>query len=41
MAVLGAVVLVASHLASSGCFPLCVLYNDNNPEWYLFFCYLC
>jgi hypothetical protein len=25
----------------AACFPLCAIYNDSNPEWYLFFCYLC
>ncbi len=35
-----AAVLVAKFTAS-GCFPLCVLYTPDNPEYYLFLCYLC
>ncbi len=27
--------------AYAQCFPLCAIYNDSNPEWYLFLCYLC
>lgn len=23
------------------CYPLCVIWNDSNPEWYLFLCFLC
>ena len=27
--------------AASGCYPLCALWNDSNPEWYVFMCFLC
>ena len=27
--------------AASGCFPLCVLYTPDNPEWYVFMCFMC
>lgn len=35
--------VVGSHvtLYAASCFPLCVIYNDSNPEWWLFLCYLC
>ncbi len=33
--------LIAARAIYSNCFPLCAIYNDSNPEWYLFFCYLC
>jgi hypothetical protein len=36
-----AAVFVVTTTAASACYPLCVLYTDSNPEWYLFFCYLC
>ena len=32
---------VAITTLANTCFPLCVIYNDSNPEWYLFLCYLC
>ena len=37
--VLAAVLIV--KLTASGCFPLCVLYTPDNPEYFLFLCYLC
>lgn len=36
-----AIAIVATQLADSGCFPLCAIYNDSNPEYWLFLCYLC
>ncbi len=40
VAMVGAYALLTVHVVS-GCFPLCVMYTPDNPEWYLFFCYLC
>ncbi len=41
VAALPVLMAVAIRVVYSQCFPLCALYNDNNPEWYLFLCYLC
>jgi len=32
--------LMAIHLAIA-CYPGCVIWNENNPEWYVFLCFLC
>ncbi len=43
-AVVAAVPLLAAvvvRAAFGACYPGCALWNDSNPEWYLFFCYLC
>lgn len=40
-ALLPTLVLVGVRAYASACFPLCAIYNDGNPEWYLFLCYLC
>lgn len=31
----------AARANASTCYPPCAIWNDSNPEWYLFFCYLC
>lgn len=36
-----ATVFVAVTTAASACYPLCSIWNDSNPEWYVFFCWLC
>lgn len=35
--------MVALNLtyAASACYPLCVIWTDANPEWYVFLCFLC
>lgn len=35
--------VVGSHvtLHASACYPLCVIWTDANPEWYVFLCFLC
>lgn len=35
-----AMVLAAVPVLKTAAFPLCALYTPDNPEWYLFFCYL-
>ncbi len=41
VAALPVLVAVGIRVAYSQCFPLCAIYNDGNPEWWLFLCYLC
>ncbi len=33
--------LVAMRAAYGACFQLCAIYNESNPEYWLFFCHLC
>ena len=35
------IIAIVVRAAFGACFPLCAIYNENNPEWYLFLCYLC
>jgi hypothetical protein len=41
VAALLAIGFVTVTAAASGCFPLCVIYTPDNPEWILFACFLC
>jgi hypothetical protein len=33
--------LVAARTVYGACYPLCAIYHEGNPEYWLFFCYLC
>ena len=42
LAALCASVIAVACIAVAGyCFPLCAIYNDSNPEWYVFACWSC
>ncbi len=34
-------VCVLLIVTANYCFPLCAIYTDSNPEWYLFQCWTC
>lgn len=33
--------IVAARVYFGYCYPGCVVWDDSDPEWYMFFCYLC
>ena len=34
-------IVTAAIVVAGYCFPLCVLYTPDNPEWHLFACWAC
>lgn len=40
-AALAIAVALVVYTSAAYCYPLCSLWTDANPEYYLFFCYFC